>query len=111
MSKRRTRKGGALDDIFKELQTALDPASIPAPAIIDRVEGVLRKLQDAPDDEKEKLKGKDALLTQALTGIQLLIQDADHMPQGTARILLTIVGALALVEEILKELKKLHGIE
>ncbi len=111
MAKRRTRKGGALDDILKELQAALDPASIPAPGIIDRVQSVLEKLQDAPEDEKEKLKAKNELLTKALKGLELLIQDADHLPQGTARLLLTIVGALQLIEEILKELKKLHGIE
>ena len=46
-----------------------------------------------------------------LATLQQRIRDADHLPQGTARLLLAIVGALLLVEEILEEIKKLHGIK
>lgn len=68
--------------------------------------------------EKKHLLGAIILLglaacshhKQMSPNLERRIQEADHMPQGTARLLLAILGLILYIEEILAELKKLHGI-
>ena len=61
--------------------------------VVGRAEVLMKKPHSIDVDDEEKLKKKDATLKAALPNISAMIQQADHMPQGTARILLTMVGA------------------
>lgn len=101
-----------LPGVLDQIQRALDPAG--ASELTDhedRFHGLLDKLEKLPGDERDKLREKDEALEIGLRSILREIGLAGHLPQGTARILNRIVLSLLFVEEILKEIKKLHGIE
>lgn len=103
----------SLSQLLEAIQAAIDPAGMAeAESHLPRQFGeMLDKLEKLPEDEKKKLRAKDEALQIGLNSIVRAILRADHLPQGTARILLAIVLSLQFVEEILKELKMLHGIE
>lgn len=109
MSERRTE---LMDALFERLGTVAGSLLNEATqSNLDSLKRTLVEIDQLPQDEKEKLKEKDKTLDDALNKVGKAIMDAKWMPQGTAQILLALVGVLFIVEDILKELKRLQGIK
>jgi hypothetical protein len=111
MAEKQGTKGGRLEGICSDLERALDPSSIETTNVVELVDTLMQKIHELPVGEKEKLKKKDAAFKKGLATLSASIQGADYMPQGTAKILLTMVGAMMAIEDILEELKALHGVK